>query len=476
MREQDSVDLQHAEGEDGPPPSADGHGSAPGHGAASVRGIASARGADRPGSPAGDRGTPRTPNRGDRPRAPRTVPTAVLLGVAGMLGAGVFLGPAPAAALAGRWYLPALLLTALATTCFVVGSAGASAWHAEPAGSYAYIRDQLGPVPGRMAAALVLAGRCAAAAAIAGALANYLLPAQPTVAAVALVALGTAFNASGRRLGRWSRLPVLLVVVVLGLVVVTAFAIDPPAMTPVAPPGEPGADDVRGMAAAAAVAFFHFAGFERLTSPLALAGRFPQRVLRIALPLVVLVALAAQLVVGAALLRQLGPARLAISPAPLRDLLVAADATALEPLVVLAAVAAMAPMLVVALAGVRASASSVIRGRDVPLRISLVTGPGGPWRLDVVGGGVAAALAVALGPTHALQLAACCLLFYYAFASAGARLVLLDGPSWPMRSACLGMGLAVILAMSSPAPYLVATLAIAASGVALGALMTRWWR
>ncbi|WP_189057441.1 amino acid permease [Longimycelium tulufanense] len=405
----------------------------------------------------------------------RSIPTTVLLGLGGMVGAGVFLGPAPAAALAGRWFLLALVLTALATTCFVLASAGASAAHGEPGGSYTYIRDQLGPVPARIAGALALAGRSAAAAAIAGTLGAYTAPNRPEVVAVAAIVLGVAFNVAKLRLRAWGWRLVPVVLAVLAVVVVAAFALPPEGPPPVAQPGMPGADNPRGLLAAAAVSFFHFAGFERLTSPPSPAERYPQRTLRIALPIVMVAAVVTQLIVGAALLYQLGAARLALSRAPLGDLLVAADAATLRPLVAVGAAAAMLPLLIVALAAIRNTAVAAIRGRDVPVRATVAVGRRGPWRLDVVSGGLAAALTVTLGPVLALQLAASCLLFYYAFASAAARLILQDGPVWPMRAACVGMVVSVILGMCAPVPLLIATLGIAAIGAGAGAVIARRW-
>ena len=67
----------------------------------------------------------------------------------------------------------------------------------------------------------------------------------------------------------------------------------------------------------------------------------------------------------------------------------------------------------------------------------------------------------------ALGVAACGTLFYYAFTNASARVLLQNDRTWPMRTACLGLGLSVLLAMSMPVPALLISLAGLGAGTGL---------
>jgi APA family basic amino acid/polyamine antiporter len=67
----------------------------------------------------------------------------------------------------------------------------------------------------------------------------------------------------------------------------------------------------------------------------------------------------------------------------------------------------------------------------------------------LVGGGAAIGVLVA-GPAQAMALAATCALFHYAFTNASARLLARDERSWPARTACVGLGVTVVLGMTMP--------------------------
>ncbi|HEV2780758.1 MAG TPA: hypothetical protein VGX25_15315 [Actinophytocola sp.] len=227
-------------------------------------------------------------------------------GLAATLGAGLLAGLAPAASAAGTWLLVALVLAAfLAVGCGLSTSEN---------------QGFLGVL-----------GRIAGAAAIAGTFGAYLLPADPLPAAIGLIAVAAAVTALGFRPPPAPAVAVVLAV--LAAFVAACLAIDPAGQAVPPPPGVPGADDLAGLPAATALMFFGFLGFERAAS-------------RRAVVVTIAVALAVHLAVAAAALRQLGGPRLALSAAPLRDALAAADASGLRPpLTVAATIAAMYALL-----------------------------------------------------------------------------------------------------------------------------------
>ncbi|ANZ42446.1 hypothetical protein BBK82_02370 [Lentzea guizhouensis] len=363
-----------------------------------------------------------------------------------MLGAGIFAGFAPAAGLAGWWLLPALAIAALAALCSAFSTADQSRAYPDIGGGYGYVRAQLGVWPARMTASAHLLGRCAMAAAVAWMFGAYVVPDQPLAGALVLLVGTTLLGAVGFRWSTGVSAAVSVVVLgVLALVVASSFSI-----APVPSAGEAGT--VNELVGAAALMFMAFAGFERITAPHRGERPHSPGVLKFAIPVLVGLTFAVHLAVGAGVLRQLGSARLALSPAPLRDALVAADASALVPLVQIAAAVAGVAALHFVLASAHRTLTGLVEDGDLPSRLK-------PAVLSLVLL-AACALAVVLMPlATALGVAACATLFYYAFTNASARVLLQNDRTWPMRTACLGLGLSVLLAMSTPVPALLISLA-----------------
>ncbi len=251
--------------------------------------------------------------RGSDTVTPVTEPVRIVDRVVGGLsttfGAGLFLGLAPASALAGWWLVGGLVLAAAVATVFVLSTADEA--------------------PGPVASALGILGRIAAAIAVAGTGGAYVLPDRPDVVAVTLVVVVAAVTLLGSVPPVAHRVAVVVVLAVLAVVAIACFAIAPvdPAVAP--PADAAGADDPLGLLPAAALLFVCFTG----TGPG--TGRRP----RLA---VVAVVLAVCVAVAVGVLRQLGGERLALSRAPLRDALAAADAAAVTGLLALGVTVACA--------------------------------------------------------------------------------------------------------------------------------------
>ncbi|MFD4640511.1 APC family permease [Lentzea sp. NPDC058436] len=377
---------------------------------------------------------------------PREIVTTVALGLPAVLGAGVFAGFVPAAGLAGWWVLPALAISAFAALCSAFSTADQSRAYPDVGGGYGYVRAQLGVWPARMTASAHLLGRGAMAAAVALMFGAYVVPDQPMIGALALVVATALLGAAGFRFTAGiSVLVSVVVLVVLALVVAASFSI-----APVPSAGEAGT--VNELVGVAGLMFVAFAGFERITAPHRGERPHPPSVLKIAIPVLIGLSFAVYLAVGAGVLRQLGSARLALSPAPLRDALVAADSAVLVPLVQIAAAVAGVAALHFVLASAHRTLTGLAEDGDLPTRLR-------PGALSLVVA-FASVLAVVLMPLDlALGVAACGTLFYYAFTNASARVLLQNDRTWPMRTACLGLGLSVLLAMSMPVPALLISLA-----------------
>lgn len=402
------------------------------------------------------------------PHGNSVVPGVVVLGLGATLGAGLFIGLAPASAIAGRWVLPALALAALAALCSAFSTADQSRAYPDAGGGYAYIRNQLGPWPARLGAAAYLLGRASVAAALAVTFATYVFPEQRVAAALVVLLAAAALSAGGVRWNKHlSWVFTGTVLVVLALLVLVCFSVAPPASSTVIPADLPGSDDVNGFMGVAGLMFVAFAGFERITAPYQGDPVHSVRTLRLAIPLVIGIALVFYVAVGAAVRHQLGPVRLALSPAPLRDALIAADGLWLVPVVQLGAVAATVSALSFVFAGSRRTLAAMASTGDLPVRLAPRADGRVPWPLDLVAGALAMIAVLLLTPATALAVGACGTLFYYAFTNASARILLQEDRTWPMRTACTGLGLSVLLAMSVPATALLITLAGMAVGTGL---------
>lgn len=381
---------------------------------------------------------------------------AVLLGVGGMLGAGVFAAFGPASAVAGTYALLGVALAALLAACSAFSTADqARAFPGDGAG-YRYTSQLLGPWPGRMAGSASIAGRLAAAAAIAGTFGAYVTPTRPLLGALGVLAVSVALDAVSFRLNRkLNRAVVAIVVVVLALVVATCLAVPPPPITNAAD-----ADQPLGLLTSTGILVFAFLGFERITAPGLDEPSFTARRLHLAIPVALVLVLVIYLAVGFALFRQLGPTRLALSPTPLLDAVISADGQWIVPLVTVgAAIAAVAALLGV-LSGARRTVTTVAKSRDLPAVFGTDRVAG--W----VGGAVAAVLVAALDPTTTLAFAACAMLAYYAFTNASARILLREDRTWPMRTACFGLGLSVLYGMTMPPLLLGAAIVVVLLGSA----------
>ncbi|MFB9902418.1 hypothetical protein [Allokutzneria oryzae] len=407
---------------------------------------------------------PQHPVTGRRPAA--RIPAAVVLGLGGMLGLGPFLLAAPAAAASGAWMLVGLALSAVAALCAMYSTSERSS-----------IREYMGRWPGRVAGT----GRFVALGCVAVLLAvtfgQYVFPEQPRIAAFGVLAAAVVFNASGLRWG--SGFAWLIsggVLLVLVLVVAACLAVAPVEL-PGAVPLRAGANDPRSLMTAAAILFLGFVGFERVTAPGDDEPQHGWRTRRRSIPVLVSIVAVLYAFLGIALLYQLGPARLALSPTPLRDAVIAADGAVMLPLVEFGAGVALASCLVLVLASMRRMMMQAAVDREVATGLARLARAGTAWPVDLVVGGFVALLLPLLDTTQAVHLAACCVLVHYAFANAATRVQLVDtNRTWPMRIACFGLGISVMLAMSLPPMTLLTTLLVLVAGSCLGALVSHRWR
>ena len=383
---------------------------------------------------------------------------AVTIGLGSMLGAGIFVVLAPAAAAAGTGLLLGLVVAGIVAYCNATSSARLAARYPQSGGTYVYGRERLGPFWGYLAGWCFVAGKTASCAAIALTVGAYAWPAHAHAVAAAVVIALTAVNTVGVQKSAWFTRAVVAVVLAVLAAVVVVIA------------GSGGADAGRlslgggnafGVLQAAGLSFFAFAGYARIAT-LGEEVRDPAttipRAIRIALGLT----LAVYAGVAVAVLSQLGSATLASATAPLADAVTAAGHPALAPVVrVAAAVAALGSLLALIL-GVSRTVLAMARDRRLPTGLARIHPRfGSPYVAEMSVGAVVAVLTAVLDLRGAIGFSSFAVLVYYAIANAAALTL---GRSKMIPT--LGLLGCVVLAVTLPGAAVAAGVGVTLVGAA----------
>jgi APA family basic amino acid/polyamine antiporter len=343
---------------------------------------------------------------------------AVIIGLGSMIGAGIFVALAPAAAAAGSALLLGLAVAAVVAYCNATSSARLAALYPRSGGTYVYGRERLGGFWGYTAGWSFVVGKTASCAAIALTVGFYVWPAQAHAVAVAAVVALTMVNYRGiQKSALLTRMIVAVVLAVLAAVVVVILGfgdVDGSRLVI--------GDDatVRGVLQAAGLLFFAFAGYARIAT-LGEEVRDPARTIPRAIPIALGIALVVYAVVAVAVLSELGSAALASASAPLADAVRAGGLPGIEPLVrVGAAVAALGSLLALIL-GVSRTTLAMARDRHLPHALAAVHPRfNSPHRAEIVVGVSVAAVAATVDVRGAIGFSSFAVLLYYAIANASA--------------------------------------------------------
>src|ERR1700682_4532363 len=141
-----------------------------------------------------------------------------------MVGAGIFVALAPAAAAAGSGLLIGLDVAAVVAFCNATSSARVGALYPQSGGAYVYGRERLGEFWGYTAGWSFVVGKTASCAAMALTVGYYVWPDWAHAVAVAAVVALTVVNYAGiQKSAMLTRIIVALVLAVLAAVVVVVL-------------------------------------------------------------------------------------------------------------------------------------------------------------------------------------------------------------------------------------------------------------
>ena len=228
---------------------------------------------------------------------------AVIIGLGSMIGAGIFVALAPAAASAGSGLLIGLAVAAVVAYCNATSSARLAALYPQSGGTYVFGKERLGEFWGHAAGWSFVVGKTASCAAMALTVGLYVWPSWAHAVAVAAVIALTAVNYAGiEKSARLTRVIVAVVLAVLAAVVVVILGfgdVDAARLNV--------GDDisVEGVLQAAGLLFFAFAGYARIAT-LGEEVRDPARTIPRAIPIALGIALVVYAVVAIAVLAELG--------------------------------------------------------------------------------------------------------------------------------------------------------------------------
>jgi basic amino acid/polyamine antiporter, APA family len=344
---------------------------------------------------------------------------AIVIGLASMIGAGVFYVWAPAADAAGSGLLVGLLVAAIVASLNALSSAQLAMAYPVSGGAYAFGRATVGPWTGFAAGWLFLAGKTASVGAIALIAGSYLWPEQARVVAVVVVAVLAVVNMTGIR--STAAASATIVFFVLGgiLVIIGAALFAPPASVQGGGIlGTPISTDPWGILRSAGLLFFCFAGYARMAT-LGEEVRNPRHTLPRAIIIALAITLAIYATVGLLCVSLLGPAALAKSAAPVAALFGGQEPW--DTIIRIVAAIACLGSLVGILAGLSRTSLAMARGGDLPAGLSRVSPrTNAPIVAETTIAVVAILGILLLDPTGLIGFSSCAVLGYYAIAQVSA--------------------------------------------------------
>lgn len=351
-----------------------------------------------------------TPSLHSSPASPKlSLFAATSIGVASMLGAGVFVVFAPASALAGEYLLISILLAGLVAALNARSIRQLAQVLPKSGGAYAFGREFISKGWGFLAGIAFIFGKIGSVASIALAAASYIYPAMLREIALLAIALMTLINILGiNRTALGAMILSAPTIALLILVGVSGFS--GTAQIQQAP------FSVSGVISAAALIFFAFAGYARVAT-IGEEVREPTKNVPRAIILGLGTVLALYLLVGNALQANLGDS-LALAVAPIRDL---AERTLpwlpLELVTVVAATACLGSLLSL-LAGISRTAEAMANDQELPKAISIRSKRfQSPWIAETVIAAVAMALVVSGKIIWTIGISSFAVLIYYAIAN-----------------------------------------------------------
>jgi len=384
---------------------------------------------------------------------------AVFIGLAAMLGAGVFVVFGPAASYAGAALPLAILIAAIVAYLNAGSVAQLAKAVTRSGGGYSYARVYISKNFSFLAGSAFLVGKIGSSAAIALTVATYLTPDHVVLTAIGAVVVMTAINLAGiNRTALGSKVLATITIAFLLTLVIAGFAL--PAAAAQLETGSP-----IGILSAAALFFFAFAGYARVAT---LGGEVQnsERNVARAIWISFAIVLAIYLTLSLILTEKLG-SNLAFTVTPLADL---AAKTFLggEFVWIFAALAGLGSLLAL-LAGMSRTAAEMALDLELPKPFAKRLSNNAPVVAELTIAGLVIVLVSTGGILLSLGISSFAVLLYYAITNFAAFRQPSADTTRPKALNLLGLALCLLLALSVPIEGLVA-----GAGLLTGAMLLRW--
>lgn len=364
----------------------------------------------------------------------------VFIGLAAMLGAGVFVVFGPAAALAGN-LLPISIFLAATVAYLNAGSVAQLAKVVDRSGGgYAYGRAYISNSAGFLAGTSFIVGKIGSSSAIALTVSSYLFPEQGILFAVVAIAVMTVINLLGiNRTALGSKILASVTIAFL-LVVIVSSAPLPAAEIPL------GSGSVMGVLSAAALFFFAFAGYARVAT---IGGEVKNstQVIPQAIWLSLAIVLTIYLLLALVLSEKLGTL-LTRTTTPIADLTqLSWDSINLTAF--FAALAGLGSLLAL-LAGMSRTAAEMAFDRELPRAFQIKLKNDAPVVSELVIASLAILLTFFGSILLSLGISSFCVLLYYAITNLAAFRQPVIETNRPKFLNLAGLALCLLLALSVP--------------------------
>jgi APA family basic amino acid/polyamine antiporter len=370
---------------------------------------------------------------------------AISIGLASMLGAGVFVVFGQAYQIAGEWLFVALFLAGLVAALNASSIYQLAKQVDRPGGTYSYARVYRNKTLSFVAGFAFVFGKIGSIAAIALALGAYVSPQNKQVVAIAAVVVMVTVNTLG--IQRTGAVAAVLATITTGFLIVTSVlgltSFESAANQQLHMSSTPTQD----IAMAASVLFFAFAGYARIAT-LGNEVKNPKRNIPLAIALTLTLVLFLYLALTVVLLAFLGDDLIG-AEAPFVQLFSLLNSPLSFGITIVAVVASLGSILAL-LAGVSRTAATMAEDKELPKVFEHRNRFGSPWLAELVIA-VGAIVLVEVGDlTAVIGFSSFSVLLYYAIAHISALGQPKEERIIPRWLAWLGMTLCIWLALATP--------------------------
>lgn len=299
-----------------------------------------------------------------------TLIDAIVIGLAAMIGSGVFLAFSPAAALAQSAVFFSLLLAALVAFLNAMTMSSLAAIYPQSGGTYVYARNILGPYLGYLAGASFVIGKLASCSAMAFAIGAYLTPSSPKLTAMICVLSVVLINIIGIKKTALASKIILVIVVSILIGATSLLFLESTYQFPALIPASD-AFNFYGLLQGASVLFFAFAGYARVAT-LGEEVINPTKNIPLAIAISLSLTVLLYFFVAAGLFGTLDITTIALSNAPLSQAIQQTHNSFMINAVIMGAIIASYGVLLSLSAGVSRTVYAMAQNNDLPVLLSKV--------------------------------------------------------------------------------------------------------